>query len=138
MTRENALAISRISAEPDSHARRDRLGRAMAEPTVIDIRHSLGRDEARRRIAARAGDLPRHVPGGMATITSSWPTPDRMAMTVSAMGQDIPCTLDVGEDVIRVSILLSGMLAMMAAPITAIVRSRAADLLLEDRSGPAA
>ncbi len=85
-------------------------------------------------MAARVGDLHRHIPGGMATVTSSWPSVDRMIVNVSVMGQEIPCTLDVEDHLVRASIVLPGMLALMAGPIAGMVRQRGEDLLLEDRS----
>lgn len=105
----------------------------MADPTIIEMHHNLSRDEVRRRMASRVSDLPRHIPGGIATVTSSWPTLDRMRVDVTAMGQIIPCTLDIEDDLVRASIILPGMLSLMARPIDALVRQRGKDLLLEDR-----
>jgi hypothetical protein len=82
-------------------------------------------------MASRVGDLPRHIPGGIASVTSSWPTIDRMRVDVTAMGQVIPCTLDIEDDLVRASITLPGMLGLMARPIEALVRQRGKDLLLE-------
>ena len=103
-------------------------------PTVIDIHHELGRAEAKRRMAARVGDLSKHIPGGMAHVTSSWPLEDRMAVEVSAMGQTVPAILDVEDHVVRVSLMLPPMLSFMSGMISSIVRQRGEDLLLEDRS----
>ena len=46
----------------------------MASPTVIDIPHTLGRDEAIRRMERGVGKLASHIPGGAATVTHSWPS----------------------------------------------------------------
>lgn len=56
-----------------------------------------------------------------------------MLVDVTAMGQVIPYTLDIEDDLVRASIILPGMLGLMAGPIGALVRQRGKDLLLEDR-----
>jgi hypothetical protein len=43
----------------------------MAAPTIIDIPHNLGRDEARRHMAAGIGKLASHIPGGAVAVTCS-------------------------------------------------------------------
>jgi hypothetical protein len=104
----------------------------VAQPTIIELRHNLGRDEVRRRMSSRVGDLHRHVPGGMATVTSHWSTADCMAVNVRVMGQDIPCTLDVEDDLVRATIMLPELLSLMARPIAGIVRQQGEALLLDE------
>lgn len=106
----------------------------MAEPTIIDISHSLGREEAKRRMESRVGKLASHIPGSAATVTSSWPSADRMALTVLTMGVEVPCTIDAEDTRLRVTLHLSGMLSLMAGPISAVVRQQGERLMLEDRS----
>jgi len=106
----------------------------MAQPTIIDIPHSLGREEATRRMAARIGKLASHIPGGAATVTHSWPSADRMALTVTAMGAEVPCTVDAEDDRLREMVHLSGMMSLMADPISAVVQSQGARLMLDDKS----
>ena len=36
----------------------------MAQPIEVDLPHNLGKDEARRRIAANIHRLTEHIPGG--------------------------------------------------------------------------
>ena len=102
----------------------------MANPTIIDLPHSLGREEARRRIRSRIGELPKHIPGGMATVRSDWEGEDRMTMQVAAMGLEVTATLDVQDNLVRVSLILPGMLSFMAGAISAGVQAKGADLLL--------
>ena len=106
----------------------------MANPTIIDLPHSLGRDEARRRIRSRIGELPGHIPGGVATVRSDWTGEDRMTMQVAAMGQEVTATLDIQESVVRVSLVLPAMLSFFTGAITAGVKAKGADLLLGDDS----
>ncbi|GGE83696.1 polyhydroxyalkanoic acid system family protein [Sphingomonas prati] len=106
----------------------------MANPTIIDLPHSLGRDEARRRIRSRIGELPGHIPGGVATVKSSWEGEDRMTMQVAAMGQEVTATLDVQDTLVRVSLILPGMLSFFTGAIAAGVKAKGSDLLLGDDS----
>ena len=106
----------------------------MAEPTVVEIPHQLGREEVRRRMSSRVGDLAKRIPGGMAEVNSSWASADRMLLNVVAMGQKVAATVDVEERLVRVSVVLPLMLSFMAGPIAAIVRKSGEDMLLEDGS----
>jgi hypothetical protein len=103
-----------------------------SSPTTVEIAHSLGKAEAKRRIASRIGELHKHIPGGMADVTSSWPSPDRLELRVVAMGQAVDATLDIEERLVRVRLMLPLFLSMMAGPIAALVRSRGEELLLSD------
>jgi hypothetical protein len=100
----------------------------------IEIGHHLGRAEAKRRIASRIGDLPKHIPGGMAQVESSWPTEDRMALKVAAMGQTVDALLDIEDSLVRVHLVLPPLLSFMAGPIAAAIRNRGSDLLLPEPS----
>lgn len=102
----------------------------MAAPIVIDIPHRLTREEVRRRLSARIGELPSHIPGGVAEFRSAWPTPDRMTLDVSAMGQTITATLDIDERAVHATFALPPMLSFMSGAITAAIRSKGEQLLL--------
>jgi hypothetical protein len=104
----------------------------VAGPTIIDVPHSLGRDEARRRVGARIGELPSHIPGGMAQVRSSWASEHRMALEVSALGQLVSATLDVEERTVRVSLSLPPGLGFVSRALEAAIRDRGARLLLGD------
>lgn len=106
----------------------------MTAPTIIDIPHSLGREEAKRRMATRVDKLASHIPGGAATVTSSWPSADRLALTVATMGVEVPCTVDAEDSRLRVTLHLPGMLGLMAGPISAIVQKQGERLMLDDKS----
>lgn len=60
----------------------------MATPTIIDVPHRLGRDEARHRMEAGIGKLASHIPGGSATV--SWPSQDQLSLTIATMGVEVP------------------------------------------------
>ena len=100
----------------------------MAAPLSFDIPHSLGREEARRRIDAGLPKLAKHIPGG-GTVGSSWTSPDRLALTITAMGQKVGVDLDVRDTAIAVRVAVPLMLSMMAAPIADFVRTSAGKML---------
>ncbi len=106
----------------------------MASPLVVEMPHDLGREEVKRRMRARVGELASRIPGG-AKVSSSWPSEDRMAIDIRAMGQSIGVLLDVEETLVRATVTLPAMLALMAAPIAAMVRDTGAKLLLGDERG---
>jgi hypothetical protein len=98
--------------------------------THIDLAHNLGRDEARRRMKARIGELPGHMPGGAAEVRSSWPEDYRMALDVAALGQSVSALLDVEENRIRISLELPPMLRFAAGAIETAIQRKGRDLLL--------
>lgn len=105
----------------------------MSTPTVITIHHSLGREEAKRRIAARIGELGQHLPGGVAQVDSSWTAEDRMAVRVAAMGQTVDAALTVEDAAVQVALTLPPMLSFFRDKIATLVERRGGELLLEDR-----
>lgn len=106
----------------------------MTAPTIIDIPHRLGKAEAKRRMKARIGELPAHIPGGTAEVRADWPGEDRMTVDVAALGQSVSATLDVEESIIRVTLVLPLMLGLFAGKIAEIVRAKGSALLLGDDS----
>ncbi len=106
-------------------------------PTTIDVPHKLGRDAAKARIAARTGELKSHLPA-FARVQSRWTGDYKLQLDIGAMGQDVAATLDIQERVIRVSLMLPPMLAMMSGLIESAVRAKGGELLLGDDSGQSA
>lgn len=102
----------------------------MTAPTIVEIPHTLGREEARRRLKSRLGELPDHIPGGMATVHASWPDENRMALEVAAFGQSVSATLDVEERCVRVTLLLPPMLSFVSGAIASAIRDQGGRLLL--------
>ena len=103
----------------------------MSQPVQVDLPHRLGKEEARRRIAANIHKLETQIPGG-AKVQSSW-SGDRLNLEVQAMGQAVTGDLDVEESRVRCKLVLPGMLAMLARPIEAMLTSKGSELLLEDK-----
>lgn len=103
----------------------------MDRPIEVDLPHSIGREEARRRIAANVHKLSDQLPGA-ADVQSSW-TGDTLNLAVTALGQSVAADIKVEERLVHVRVRLPGLLAMFAAPIEAALNSKGRELLLEDK-----
>ena len=105
----------------------------MERPIEVDLPHTLGKDEARRRIANNVHRLHEHIPGGMAHVDSSW-SGDALNLSINAMGQAVQAEITVKESLVHCRVLLPGMLALFAAPIEAALNAKGRDMLLEDHT----
>ncbi|WP_310531171.1 polyhydroxyalkanoic acid system family protein [Novosphingobium sp.] len=63
----------------------------------VAIPHGLGREEVRRRMHARVGELAGFIPGGMAQVEPSWPSEDHMDLVITAMGQQVGAKIDIED-----------------------------------------
>jgi hypothetical protein len=104
----------------------------MAEPTTIEISHTLGREEARRRVTSRIGELGSHLPGNIADVKTSWLAENRIALEIKAMGQVVSATIDIEDRVLRVSFTLPGMLSFFSKAVAAAVKEKGGQLLLPE------
>lgn len=104
---------------------------SMERPISVDLPHSLGKEEARRRIAANVHKLESHIPGG-ATVSSGWQG-DTLKLDIGAMGQTLTAEVAVEDAKVNCRILLPGMLAFFAGPIEAMLKQKGSDLLLDDK-----
>ena len=93
------------------------------KPVTIDIPHSLGAAEARRRLE-----------DGVDKIVSQW-SGDRMGFSATVLGQTISGHLDVLADAVRMEINLPNVLAMMAGKIRGKVQKQG-QLLLDNKPPP--
>ncbi|MGN6121935.1 MAG: polyhydroxyalkanoic acid system family protein [Sphingomonas oligoaromativorans] len=107
----------------------------MASGPTIEIPHTLGREEVRRRLANRIGELPQHIPGGVARMTTDWPDRDRMTLHLVALGQSANATIDIEDRIVRVKLILPPILSFMTEAISAAIRRGGEELLLPDHSG---
>ena len=94
----------------------------------FDIPHSLGKDEARRRIEAGLPKLAQHIPGG-GTVDAEWTGPDTLALAIVAMGQKVAAEMVVGEANVGGTVKVPMMLAMMSGPIAEFVKTSAEKML---------
>jgi putative polyhydroxyalkanoate system protein len=103
----------------------------MAQPIEVDLPHSLGKDEARRRIANNVHKLQEHIPGG-AQVQSGW-SGDQLTLDIAALGQSLTATIDVEETKVHLKMLLPPMLAIFSGMIQATLQQKGG-ALLEDHS----
>lgn len=104
----------------------------MSSPIVVDLPHSLGLEEAKRRIDHGMGRLGDHIPGGAARVEKSW-SGDTMTLVVEAMGQAVRATLAVTATSVRLEVVLPPALSFFSTPIAALLRREGATLLEDNR-----
>ena len=103
----------------------------MSAPLVVSIPHSLGREEAMRRLKTGLSRAATSVP--MLSVDEERWEDNRMVFRVRAMGQAAAGHVDVAEDHVRVEVVLPWLLQRFAEAAQAVIRSRG-DRLLTKKS----
>jgi len=103
----------------------------MTQPLIVDLPHSLGAAEARRRIERGVGRIADHIPGG-AEAQTSWEG-DRLNLRVTAMGQSVSAHIDIFEAIVRIELLLPAALSFFARPVEAMLRKKGTEMLEDKR-----
>ena len=80
----------------------------MSRPLIVSIPHSLGKEEALRRLKAGMERVIAHVPV-MKVDEQTW-SRDRMTFHARALGQVAAGTIDVGENDVRLELTLPWVL----------------------------
>lgn len=86
----------------------------MAKPFVISIPHSLGKQEATRRLQAgldRTVDIPL-----LKLEEQAW-SGDRLTFRAAALGQIATGNVDVGDDTVRLELVLPPLLQKFGAAV---------------------
>lgn len=99
----------------------------MPAPLVVSIPHSLGREEATRRLKAGLTRAAESIPV-LKVDEERWEG-DRMAFRVRALGQPASGHVDVADDHVRVEVVLPWLLQRFAEMAQAAIRSRGQLLL---------
>lgn len=94
----------------------------------VAIPHSHSREEVRRRMQERSGEIADLVPGG-AAVEVSWPNEDRMDFAVSAMGKTVASHVEIGEHEIAIVIDLPPALAFVEPMVRGAVEAKGRKLL---------
>ncbi len=103
----------------------------MSKPVVVSVPHSLGREEAVRRLKAgfeRAGSQF----GGLLDISEQAWSGDRLTFRASALGQQASGLIDVGDADVRIEVTLPWLLAKIAEKLVPAIR-RESVLMLEKK-----
>lgn len=95
----------------------------------VPIPHKLGKEEVKRRLRDRSGEMAGLFPGGKADVAISWPLDDRMAMQVRAMGQTVNAHVDVSEDAVVFEIDLPAVLSFFEPLVRGAVEEKTQKLL---------
>ncbi len=93
----------------------------MTKPLVVSISHSLGKDEAVRRLKSGLGHARAHYSHIFAVREEIW-TGDRLQFDVSALGQAARGSIDVRDDHVRLEVTLPWLLHKLAERIAPAIR----------------
>jgi putative polyhydroxyalkanoic acid system protein len=99
----------------------------MSAPLVVSIPHRLGREEAARRLKSGLGRAAASIPV-MNVEEERWEG-DRLNFRIRALGQVATGLVDVGEDQVRVEVVLPWLLQRFAEIAQATIRKRGQLLL---------
>ena len=103
----------------------------MQKPVVVDIPHSLGRAEARRRLEEGFGRIRDQIAGNAIAFEETW-SGDRLSFRAGALGQTVTGRLDVFDASVRIEVDLPWFLAAIAEKLKGRLRHEGA-LLLEKK-----
>ena len=101
----------------------------------VAIPHNLGREEVRRRMKARGHEIGDNIPGGMADVKTSWPTEDRMTLTISAMGQVLTGHIDIEDRQVLFEMILPAALSFLKPLIEGAIADRGRRMLEPPKDG---
>ena len=102
----------------------------MSAPLVVSIPHSLGREEAMRRLKAGLSRAASSVPV-LKVDEERWED-NRMIFRVRALGQAAAGHVDVADDHVKVEVMLPWLLQRFAQAAQVAIRNRG-NLLLTKR-----
>ena len=103
----------------------------MSAPLVVSIPHSLGREEAMRRLKTGLSRAASSVPV-LSVDEERWED-NRMIFRVRALGQAAAGHVDVADDHVKVEVMLPWLLQRFAEVAQVAIRSRG-NLLLTKKS----
>jgi hypothetical protein len=104
----------------------------MTQPLVVSLPHSLGKIEAIRRLKVGVTRVALDYNQFIAITEESW-VDDRLVLQVVALTQHIRGQIDVGEDHIRIEILLPRLLAGIAKRLQPLLEQKGALMLTSKR-----
>lgn len=95
----------------------------------VPIPHNLPKEEVRHRLASRSGEIGNFIPGGMAEVTTGWPSEDVMTLGVRAMGQGIQGRVLIEERQVVFEVDLPPALSFVEPMIAGAIRQQGTKLL---------
>jgi len=103
----------------------------MSAPFVVSIPHRLGREEATRRLKGGLSRAAASVP--VLTLDEERWDGDQMFFRVRALGQAASGNINVGDDHVRVEVMLPWLLQRFAQMAQTVIRDRGTLLLTKDK-----
>ena len=95
----------------------------------VAIPHNLGREEVRRRMRDNSHSIGDQIPGGMADVQTSWPSEDRMNLSINAMGQAITGHIDIEDHQVVFHVLLPPALGFIKPIVEGALRDQGQKML---------
>ena len=95
----------------------------------VTLPHNLTKEEVRSRMHKHASEIGGFFPGGLARVTTAWPSEDRMSISTVVMGQAIPGDVEIREHEVVIEMELPLLLSVMKGPLEAAVKKEAGRLL---------
>jgi hypothetical protein len=96
----------------------------------VAIPHTLDNDTVRQRLKSRSHEIADHIPGG--TVRTEWPSEDRMAMHITAMGQQIYAQVDLEPGQLVFEVPLPPALSFIEPMVAGAIRQQGQKLLTKD------
>src|SRR5471030_1346149 len=104
----------------------------MTQPLVVSLPHSLGKVEVIRRLKAGLTNASAEYSQYIEITEKSW-IGDRLLLQITALTQHIRGQIDVGEDRVRIEIVLPWFLASVAKGLRSLLERRGALMLTDKR-----
>jgi len=106
-------------------------GMSMSAPLIVSIPHRLGREEAARRLKGRLARAAASVP--ILTVDEERWEGEQMFFRVRALGQAASGKIDVGDDEVRLEVMLPWLLQRFAQMAQVAIRDRGTLLLTKQK-----
>ncbi|ACI94177.1 conserved hypothetical protein [Afipia carboxidovorans OM5] len=103
----------------------------MSKPLVVSIPHSLGREEAIRRLKNGLSGARTQYSQYLTVNEETWDE-NQLAFRVTALKQAVSGTIDVAEDHVRLEVVLPWLLAKLADGAQTLIRDKGR-LMLEKK-----
>lgn len=95
----------------------------------VAIPHHLPRAEVRRRLSGGVGEIAGMIPGGVADVTASWPSDDRMDLAIAALGGSIASRVEIEDAQVILTLDLPPALSFVEPMVKGAIESKGRKLL---------
>lgn len=95
----------------------------------VALPHDLDKATVRERMRSRSHEMADHIPGGMATVETNWPSEDRMDMTIQAMGQNLRGTVELEDKQVVFTVVLPPALGFIEPIVESAIKASGRKLI---------